>query len=85
MVAAEEVTTSTPVLEVAEDGIHPDTKRVCRRVRSDFGLEDGLTPPTPATLAVVNNSIERLADKLYANKVHFILEVSSRCYVRVLI
>ena len=84
MVAAEEVTASTPVLEVAEDGIHPYTKRVCRRVCSAFGLEEGLTPPTPTTLAMVNKSIELLAAELYAKEVHFILEVSSRCYVRVL-
>ena len=84
VVAAEEVTASTPVLEVAEDGIHPYTKRVCRRVCSAFGLEEGLTPPTPTTLAMVNKSIELLAAELYAKEVHFILEVSSRCYVHVL-
>ncbi len=77
--SAAEVAGTTPVLELAEDGIHPDTTRVCRRVRSSFGLEEGLAPPTPATLAVVNKSIERLAADLYAKEVHFILEVSYRC------
>ena len=74
-VAVMEVARPAPGLEAAEDGIHPDTRRVCRRVRSDFGLEEGLAPPTPATLAVVNKSIERLAADLYAKEVHFILEV----------
>ena len=62
--------------EVAEDGIHPDTRRVCRRVRRAFGLEPGLARPTQATLDVVNRSIQRLAADLYAKEVHFILEVS---------
>jgi hypothetical protein len=63
--------------EVAGDGIHPDTQRVCARVRRGFGLEPDQPPPTAATLAVVNKSIERLAADLYAKEVHFILEVSA--------
>ncbi len=74
---AEEVTGSTLGLDsrLSDNGIHPDTERVCRRVRSAFGLEEGSVQPTPATLAVVNKSIERLAADLYAKEVHFILEV----------
>ena len=58
-------------------GIHPDTIAICRQVRINFGLEKGMAPPTKATLAVVNKSIERLAAELYAKEVHFLLEVRS--------
>ncbi len=61
--------------EYEAHGFHPDTLNICKDVRIKFGLEKGMAPPTPATLEVVNKSIERLAADLYAKEVHFLLEV----------
>ena len=52
-----------------------NSRRGTAAVRHKFGLGEGQTPPNLEMLALVNRSIKRLADDLYAKDVHFILEV----------